>query len=243
MIAAARIEGPRIWAVRGARDALSFPAWTVAMALVGIGSLARDAGHPVFAAMLSTVLLWAGPAQVIFYGGLASGMAPLAIAAAVSLSSIRFLPMAMAVLPLMRRPGQGMAIQLLMAHFIAVTVWAESLRRLPAMPLEQRQSYFFGFGLACMALSTVSTGSGYFLMGAVPLPLAAGLLYLTPMFFTISISAGASRAADVLAIGLGLSLEPVMVRLLGEGLDLLGVGLVGGTLAWLGGRAWESRRP
>lgn len=223
-------------ALRGARDAIAFPAWTVALALVGVGSLARDVGHPVWAAMLSTLLVWAGPAQVIFYGGLAGGMAPLAIAAAVSLSSIRFLPMVMAVMPLLRRPGQRLAFQLLAAHFVAVTVWAESLRRLPLLPEAARPGYFIGFAAACMALSTLTTGSGYFLMGAVPVPVAAGLLFLTPLFFTISITAGARRLADGLAIGLGFSLEPVMSWLMGEGLDLLGVGLVGGTLAWLVGR-------
>src|SRR5215210_3021921 len=50
--------------LRGARDAFSFPAWVVGFSLLGVGSMVRDVGHPVGAAMLSTLLIWAGPAQV-----------------------------------------------------------------------------------------------------------------------------------------------------------------------------------
>jgi len=232
----------RSWLWQGARAALSFPAWTVALALLGVGSLARDVGHPIGAAMMSTVLIWAGPAQVIFYAGLATGMAPAAIAVAVSLSSIRFLPMTMSLLPMLRRPGQGTGEQLLVAHFVAVTVWSESMRRLPDVPQEHRVPFYFGFAGACLLLSTVATGIGYHLMATLPVALAAGLLFLTPLFFTLSVTGGARRAADWLAIGLGFALQPIMLAGLGDGLDLLGVGLVGGTLAFLVGRLSEARR-
>jgi len=48
-------------ALAGMRDALSLPAWVVGFGLVGIGSLARDVGYPVEVAVLSTMLVWAGP--------------------------------------------------------------------------------------------------------------------------------------------------------------------------------------
>lgn len=229
------------WFWRGVGAALSFPAWTVALALVGVGSLARDAGHPVGAAVLSTILIWAGPAQVIFYGGLAAGMAPLAVAAAVCFSSIRFLPMTMAVMPLVRRPGDGLGRQLYAAHFVAVTVWAESLRRLPDLPPVARPAFYMGFAHACVLLSAVSTGIGYYLMGALPTPLAAGLIFLTPIFFTLSVAGGARRPADWLAIAFGFLLEPLAVRLVGASFDLLVVGLVGGTAAFVIGRAIDAR--
>lgn len=231
----------RSWAWAGVSAALSFPAWTVALALLGVGSLARDVGHPIGAAMASTLLIWAGPAQVIFYAGLASGMAPVAIAAAVSLSSIRFLPMTMSLLPILRRPGQGIGEQLLAAHFVAVTVWSENMRRLPDVPQVHRAPYYFGFAAACVALSTLATGIGYHLMATLPVALAAGLLFLTPVFFTLSVTGGARRVADWLAIGLGFGLQPVMQAQLGDGLDLLGVGVVGGTLAFVAGRLSEGR--
>lgn len=214
----------------------------VTLGLVGIGSLARDVGHPVGAAVLSTVLIWAGPAQAIFYGGIAAGMAPVAIAVAVCFSSIRFFPMTIAILPLLRggegegarRPGLG--LQLLAAHFTAVTVWTESLRRLPEVPVEHRMAFFLGFGNACLLLASTGTGVGYFLLGALPLPLAAGMLFLTPIFFTVSVSAGARRFEEWMAIGLGFGLEPLVRPAVGDSFDLLTVGLVAGTIAFVTGR-------
>ena len=50
---------------RGARDALVLPAWIVGTSLLGIGSLARDAGFPAGAAVVSTVFIWAAPAQAL----------------------------------------------------------------------------------------------------------------------------------------------------------------------------------
>ncbi|MHB2168081.1 AzlC family ABC transporter permease [Alsobacter sp. R-9] len=230
------------WFLRGVLAALSFPAWTVALALVGVGSLARDAGHPVGAATLSTLLIWAGPAQVIFYGGLAAGMAPLAVAAAVCFSSIRFLPMTMAILPMVRRPGDGIVRQAYAAHFVAVTVWSESLRRLPELPQQGRTPFYFGFAHACLLLSAASTAAGYYMMGAFPTPLAAGLLFLTPIFFTLSVAGGARRAADWFAVSLGFLLEPVVAKVTGDSFDLLAVGLIGGTAAFVLGRWWDRRR-
>ncbi|PSC03019.1 branched-chain amino acid ABC transporter permease [Alsobacter soli] len=230
------------WAVRGARDALALPAWVVGLSLIGVGGLAQAVGHPVWAAMASTLFVWAGPAQVIFYGGLAAGMTAPALAAAICFSSVRFFPMTVALMPLLRRPGQGIWTQLAAAHFVAVTVWTEGLRRLPAKPVEARLPYYAGFAAACISLSTITTGVGYFLVGALPAPLAAAVLFVSPIYFTVSISAGARVPADWLAIGLGFVLEPMLRPLLGDAFDLLGVGLVGGTAAFAAGRLLEARR-
>src|SRR5918997_2765750 len=175
---------------RGARDALSLPAWVLGFSILGIGSLARDAGFPAGAAVLSTIVMWAGPAQAVFFASIAAGASFPVIAFAVTLSSVRLLPMTVAILPLLRRPGQGIVTQLAAAHFIAVTMWVEGLRRLPPLPIPDRVPYFFGFALACFVVCTAATYIGHFLLGALPVPLAAGLLFLTPIFFSVSLVAG-----------------------------------------------------
>jgi len=235
MKTADQLGRPRLF-LRGVRDALALPAWIVGLALLGVGSLAHDVGHPIGAAVLSTLLIWAGPAQVIFYGGLASGTALPLIAVAVCLSSIRFLPMTMSMLPLLRRPNQSIAMQFLIAHYVAVTVWVEGLRRLPDLDPDQRIAYYFGFANACIIISAAMTGLGYYLSTALALPLVAGLLFLTPVFFTLSLIAGARNRLDWSALALGALLAPLFGVLVGKDFNLLLTGVIGGTVAYLIGR-------
>jgi len=222
-------------------DALRLPAWVVGFSLVGVGGLARDAGYPFGAAVLSTPLIWAGPAQVILFGAVAGGAGLATVALLVGLSSVRLLPMSITLLPLLRRPGQGWREQVLLVHFVAVTVWVESLRRLPAIPIGSRVPYYLGFAGACILLSTASTGVGYALVGAVPRSVAAGLLFLTPIYFTATLVAGARTRADRLAVILGFALLPPLAGILPAGSDLVATGLLGGTGAFLAARLRRTR--
>jgi predicted branched-subunit amino acid permease len=222
----------RPWA-RGFRDAVMLPAWVVGLSLMGVGTLARDVGYPVEAAVLSTILVWAGPSQVLFFASVAAGAAWSAIALAIGFASLRFLPMTVALLPLLRRPGQSVAQQMLMAHFVAVTSWVEALRRLPNIPPEQRVPYFYGFANALIAVSSLTTFVGFQLAGVVPAPVAAGLLCLTPIFFLSSMVAGIRGLGDMVAIGLGLALAPAAGWAVGGGFDLIASGVVGGSIAFL----------
>lgn len=228
--------------VLGVRDALVLPAWIVGVSLLGVGSLARDAGHPLGAALLSTVLVWAAPAQLIFYGTLASGGLALAAGLAVGFSAIRLMPMTLAIMPYLRRPGQSLLAQLGLAHFVAATAWIEGMRRLPAMEPEGRVPFFVAFASTCMAVSTLMTGVGFLLVGALPRPLAAAILCLTPIYFTVSMMGAARRAAEWLAIGLGLALVPLVQAIAGRDFDVVVTGLFGGTAAYLVGRALDRRR-
>ncbi|AMJ59900.1 AzlC family ABC transporter permease [Bosea sp. PAMC 26642] len=219
-------------AAQGFRDALMLPAWVVGLALVSVGSLARDIGYPIEVAVLSTILVWAGPSQVIFFASIATGAAWTAIALSIGFASLRFLPMTIAILPLLRRPGQGVAMQMLLAHYVAVTVWAEGLRRIPPMPEGRRVAYYLGFANCCMFVSAAGTYAGYYLVGALPTPLAAGLLCLTPIFFLVSLNAGARNLGDGLAIGLGFVLSPLMAWLVGSSFDIIAGGLIGGSVGF-----------
>ncbi|KAA2235724.1 AzlC family ABC transporter permease [Salinarimonas soli] len=224
------------------RDALALPAWVVGLSLLGVGSLAHDAGFPAGAAVLSTFLIWAAPAQVILFAGAAAGTALPVLAVAVCLSSIRFLPMTMTMLPLIRRPGQGLGFQAFAAHYVAMTLWVEGQRRLPGIDPEDRPAYYLGFGNACILLSGAATALGYHLVSALPLPLAAAILFMTPIFFTIALVGGARTLADGLALALGAGLAPLATLVVGRDFDLLAVGLVGGTIAYIVGRRARRRR-
>ncbi len=225
---------------RGIRDAVGVPSIVLMCSLVGVGGLTRDIGYPVWAGVLSTVLIWAGPAQVLLFGSLAHGTPPTAIALAVFLSSCRFLPMTVSLMPLLRGPRTSTFRLLVAAHLVAVTNWTEGMRRLPALSVEARYPYYLGFGFTTILAATLATGGGFYLIGALPQVFAAALLFTTPMFFTASLVAGTRDLAGAIALLLGFGLGPLVVPLVGPSFDLLAVGLLGGTIAWLVGR-WKSR--
>src|SRR5712691_1042176 len=77
--------------------------FVITVTYIGFGALIHDYGLSVVWGMLSTVLLWAGPAQVILATALGSGTAMIEGALAVGLSSVRLLPMVVALLPLVKR--------------------------------------------------------------------------------------------------------------------------------------------
>jgi predicted branched-subunit amino acid permease len=117
-------------------------------------------------------------------------------------------------------------------HFIAVTPWIESQRRLPSVPAGLRLATYLGLGLAFWATMMAGTMAGYTLAASVPAPVSATLLFLTPIYFLLSLLATARVRMDLLAVGLGCALAPVLY-LLTPGFDLLATGLIGGTLAFL----------
>ncbi|MGV6873130.1 AzlC family ABC transporter permease [Pseudochelatococcus sp. B33] len=233
--------GNRAAAIRGCWDALRFPAWVSGVVMLGVGSLAHDLGFPFWAAVLSTPLIWAGPAQFVLFGSLASGAGLVAVAVAVSLTSMRLLPMGLSLLPLMEQPRRNLAMRLLLAHYTVVVTWTEGQRRLPALAPERRAPYYLGFANTAVLLATLLTALGFVMSAAVPPVLAAALLFLTPLFFSLSLLAGTRSTADGLAVGLGVLLMPVATPLVGPDLDLLAVGLLGGSLAYLARRAGQSR--
>ncbi len=215
------------------RQGSGLPSLVLMASLIGVGGLTSDIGYPMLAGVLSTILVWAGPAQVLLFGSIAAGASLPAVAIAVSLSSIRFLPMVVSIIPLLRGPGVGTGKLLLGAHFVAVTSWTEGRRLLPALPDVERFPFFMGFAGVVMVAASLATGAGYYLIGALPAALAAALLFTTPMFFTLSLVAGSRTAADWTALALGFAFAPLATMLAGPDFDLLIGGLLGGTLAFL----------
>lgn len=226
---------------QGALDALKLPAWLLGFSMMGIGPLARDVGFPLSGALLSTLLIFAAPAQVVFFGMIAAGSSLTAIALAVTLSAVRLMPMTASLMPLLRGDGASRGKLLFASHFIAVTVWVESMRRLPDVAPAMRRPYFFGIGAACLTISCVFTVLGYALAGSVHPAVGAGLLFSTPTFFTLSLMAGARVRADWLAVICGFALPAVFGVWLGPAAALFLTGLIGGTAAFLLQRRDEAK--
>lgn len=227
--------------LQGARDAALGPAWLVGVSLASVGGLAQEVGAPAWMAGLSTLVVWAGPGQLIFFASITAGVAPLAILTATTLAAVRFVPMVVSLLPRVRTARTGLFSQLMASHFVAVTVWVETMRRAPAIPPEMRMAYLFGFSLACIAIATGMTMAGFWAADVLPGPLAGALLFISPIYFVVSLARGAREAMDWAALWLGLGLSPVMAHFVGGGLDLLATGAAAGGLAYAL-RKWRQGR-
>jgi predicted branched-subunit amino acid permease len=207
---------------------------------LGIGALAHEFGFSLLWMVLSTLLIWAAPAQVILISTLGTA-ALVEVAVAVSLSSVRFLPMVAALLPMLSRPGVRQRDLLLPMHLTAISVWAEGMRLLPARPREQRVAFYNGLGAGLMLAAVSASAAGFYLATQLPLLLAATLLFFTPMSLLMSISRNSRLLVDRLAFGLGLLVWP-MIAALKIGLDLMWTGVIAGSIAYAAHRLREAMR-
>jgi predicted branched-subunit amino acid permease len=206
---------------------------------IGIGALAHDFGFSLAWVMLSTALVWAGPAQVILISALGAGAAPFEVAIAVGLSGVRLLPMVVTLLPVIRTPETRPARLLLPTHFTAVSMWIESMRLAPQLPREHRIAFCNGLGSGYMISALIATAAGFYLAAKLPALLTAGLLFLTPMSFLVTAARGSHYLVDKLALALGLMIGPLLAYL-AIGLDIMWTGIAGGSIAYLVHRIRES---
>jgi predicted branched-subunit amino acid permease len=206
----------------------------------GIGALSHEFGFDPVWMVLCTLLIWAAPAQVILISTLGSA-ALLEVAVAVSLSSVRLLPMVASLLPMLQRKGLRPRDLALPMHLTAISVWAEGMRLLPGLRKDERLAFYNGLGCGILFSAALASAVGFYLAGKLPLVLAAGLLFLTPMSLLMSVSSNARTLLDALALALGLVLGPAIAAQK-VGLDLLWTGLIAGSIAYGAHRLREARR-
>ena len=198
---------------------------------LGIGALAHDSHFSLGWVLGSTLLVWAGPAQIILTSTLGSGATAVQAAIAMTVSAIRLFPMVVSVLPLLKTPETKRRHLVLATHFIAVTLWVECYRLLPQVPRERRIAFTHGLGCGLVIVCMVATTLGFGLAANLPPLFAAAILLLTPLAFLLSTARNCRQISDVLALVLGLALFP-LVSMLHTGVDILISGIVAGTIAY-----------
>jgi predicted branched-subunit amino acid permease len=207
---------------------------------LGIGALAHDTHFSLGWTLASTTFVWAGPAQIILISTLGSGATVLQAAIAVTLSAIRLFPMVVSVLPLVRSPETKRRQLVLVAHFIAVTLWVECVRLLPRVPRRHRIAFTQGLGFGLLSVCLVATALGYGLAANLPQLFGAAILLLTPLAFLLSTARNCRQLADVVALVVGLALFP-LVSILHTGVDILISGMSAGTIAYAVHR-WRNKQ-
>lgn len=205
--------------------------FVIGFTYIGFGALVHEYGFSLGWAMLSTALQWAGPAQVILVTALGAGTSLIEISVAVALSSVRLLPIVVALLPIVKtertRPWQ----LILPVHYMAISVWVETIRMAPVIPRGERIAFVNGLGFFLLVLGVVATALGYYMQALLPAMFGAAAMFITPISFLVSTARNARLLLEKVALGLGLVLGPLFAFSKIE-FDLLWTGIIGGTLAY-----------
>lgn len=230
----------RHWFLAGMRGIFSMPAAILMLSFVGFCAFTAQAGASATQAVFMTGIVWALPANVILVGSIMSGANLLTAFLAVTLSSIRLMPMVAALIPEIRGPKTPTWLLLLLSHFIAITAWVFAMERVQSVPRDGRVAFFAGFGVTLVAANMLLVAIVYRFVADFPPVVAGCLFFLTPTYFLASIWSSARHPVIYVALGLGLVAGPLFYVLVPE-FDILLAGLIGGTLAWQLERMWRRR--
>ena len=238
-----RTPTPRAAVLRGCRDAFGLPVVAVAGGMAGFGSLARDSGLGLGAAVVASAGVYGLPGQVAFAELYASGAELFAVILAVSMGNVRFFPMAVAFMPLLRVDLRRPASLFALVQLLSVTSWAAAMRAFPDVPAPFRRHYFAAFGLVCLVAGVAGTVAGHVATGALPRPVALGLIFLNPLFIGLLL-ADTRATMTILALIAGAVAGPVF-HLVSADWGVLAAGLVAGSAVFLftEARSRRARRP
>lgn len=225
----------------GAAEALGVPAAVLGAGFIGFGALAADAGYSLWVTTFSTVVIWALPGQLVLHELYGVGAAWIAVVLAVALTAVRFLPMAMTLMPLVRDERHPRWMVYLAAHFVSMTSWAVCMRRCEDMPRADRLPYLISFSVTCWSACLVTGAVGYYAGGLLPAMVRLGLVFLTPVYFLCMLVGDARTRLARIALACGAVSGPLFHRLDAQW-GLLLAGVVAGTVAYLVQRALGARR-
>lgn len=219
------------WLMRGVATAFSVPGLILSSAFIGFGGLAKESGITLIQAVFMVFTVWALPAKVVLMGTIVSGASLPAAAFAVALSSVRLMPMVVALVPEMRTPKTRSWVLYLHSHCVAVTSWVLAMERFRHVPRDMRTTFYGGLGWTLIFVNMGVVAVVYLVADELPPAVAAALFLITPVYFLLSLWGSARERASHVAMVVGLVLGPVLHRLV-PGFDLLLAGLIGGGIAY-----------
>ena len=218
--------------LEGAREAAGVPAAVLVAGYIGFGALAAGHGLPLAAIVASTVAVWALPAQLILVEMHTVGAPLVATVLAAMLSSARFLPMTLTLMPMMRHARYRGWQYLVAAQLLSLTGWAMAMARFADIELARRLPWFFGFTLVCVVASAAATAIGYAVADAITPLIKIGLVFLAPAYYLLILLGSVRDRATAYALACGAAAGPVAFVYAPEW-GVLIAGLGGGTLAYV----------
>jgi predicted branched-subunit amino acid permease len=221
----------------GVAEALGAPAVAMAATFLAFGAAVREAGLPIGWALAASWGVYGMPGQLVLVqhaaSGGAAGVLP-AVLGAVAVNA-RFLPMAIALAPMLAAPRRARAWSLLGAPFVAITPWAAAMRALPGVAPPGRLPWFLGFGLASWLVAGAAAMAGHAVAGLLDPATRAVLVFANPLYFALLLAADLGRPGARGAVLAGAAAAPLAL-VLPAAWGLLAAGVVGGTAAFFLGR-------
>jgi predicted branched-subunit amino acid permease len=208
------------------------PAAVLVAGFLGFGALAAAQQIPLPVAVASTAMIWALPGQLIFVEMHTLAAPLVATVLAVMLSSARFLPMTLMLMPEMREPRQPQWKYYVAAQLLSLSGWTMAVVRFPEIPRSQRLAWFYGFTLVLMGASALSTAAGY--LGADRLAPSArlALVFMVPIYYLLILTGAVRERVAALGLACGALAGPLAYLATPQWSVLL-AGLGGGTAAYL----------
>jgi len=221
----------------GVRHGLGSPGVIMAASVLGFASLVQASGWSVVQGMAATAFIWGLPGQIAMVELWSDGASLAAIVLATGAINARLLPLVVTLFPVIRRQDTSSWIYFAVAHLVAITTWAFTLRTAPELEREERLPYLLGMGGIMFVTSILITPVGFFLAQSVPATVSMGLVFLNPLYFLLLLLNDAHHPPRALALALGavigVSLHPWV-----GGWSLLIAGAVGGSVAYLAHQRW-----
>lgn len=215
-------------------ESLSLPAFILLTTMMGFGTLARSVGYSAEMSAFATLLIWGLPGQLVMVELTSTGQGLVAIIFACSLANARFFPMVVSFIPSMTREQTSFPRLILYAQLLSINSWAVCLRKFPEIEPEDRKLYFVAFASTILSAAVIGTLLGYYASAVLPDPLVLGLIFISPLFFALVLSA-VPRATEKASLILGCLVVPLAHYYL-PSVDLLITGVVAGSLGFFLGK-------
>lgn len=219
----------------GTRTSFSPAGMILFITFFAYGALVNGSNLPLEVGIGLTIFVFAIPGQVVLVDEIARGSSLITAAIVTTFTAIRLLPLTVSMLPVVRNETTPKWMEVVICHFVAVTVWTQSMMVLPTLPREQRASHCLGFCCGLMVLVTIGTCLGFYAAHMLPKNIAAATLMVTPIYFFLSLFNTAKVIVEKLAFAFGTIIAIPLIFMV-PNFSLIGSGLIGGTLAYLIGR-------
>ena len=211
-------------------DSISFPAFILLTSMMGFGSIAGQSGFDATMASFASVFIWGLPGQLAMVELTTAGHNLFSIVLACSLANARFMPMVVSFLPHLSNKRTTVLSQLFYAQLLSINSWTVSLRAFPMIDMQWRRAYYVTFAISIILAAIVGTILGVYISHTFPNSVVLGLVFLSPLFFALILSAVTGLSYQ-LSLLFGCLVVPV-AHLLFPQVDLLITGIIGGTLGY-----------